>query len=187
MQSLLTAPGTGQQKIRLNITRAISRLKSVFVTLFKEYDTAFNDKHTVARNKFNTFYSPMWVYHDYNQAGEFQFQLQLGSKLYPEYPMTSHAEGFYQLRKTIGAHQNKYHSINITAREYQDSKFILAIDMEKVLEAGFTGMNTRAGDILNVRFDHNNTAATIHAHEMQVILHSDNIMEIRDSGVTIFD
>jgi hypothetical protein len=187
MQSLLTAPGTGQQKIRLNITRAITRFKSVFVTLFREYETAFKDKSTVARNKFNTFYSPMWIYHDYYKDGEFQFQLQLGSKLYPEYSMTSHAEGFYQLRKTIGAHQNKNHSINITSKEYQDSKFVLAIDMEKMLEAGFTGMNTRAGDILNVRFDHNSAAARTYAHEMQVILHSDNILEILDSGITTFD
>jgi hypothetical protein len=101
--------------------------------------------------------------------------------------VTSRAEGFYQLRKTIGAHQNKNHHIDITAKEYQDSKFILAIDMEKVLGAGFAGMNTKAGDILNVRFDHNNTNTDTYAHEMHVILHSDNILEILDSGITTFD
>jgi hypothetical protein len=189
IQSLLTAPSTGQQKVRLNITRAITRLKSVFVTLSKEYLDVFKNQKSVARNKFNTFYSPMWVYAtDHFEGGEFEFQLQLGSKLYPEYPIKSHAEGFYQLRKTLGAQDNKYRSVNITAAEYQDSKFVLAIDTEKVLEAGFTGQNTRAGDILNVRFDHGGDISSDYfAHEMHVILHSDNIMEIRDSGVTVFD
>jgi hypothetical protein len=56
-----------------------------------------------------------------------------------------------------------------------------------VLEAGFTGANTRAGDILNIRFDHRGTTQNYYAHELHVILHSDNIMEIRDSGVTVFD
>jgi len=189
IQSLLTAPSTGQQKVRLNITRAITRLKSVFVTLSKEYLDVFKNQKSVARNKFNTFYSPMWVYAtDHFEGGEFEFQLQLGSKLYPEYPIKSHAEGFYQLRKTLGAQDNKYRSVNITSAEYQDSKFVLAIDTEKVLEAGFTGQNTRAGDILNVRFDHGGDISSDYfAHEMHVILHSDNIMEIRDSGVTVFD
>ena len=59
--------------------------------------------------------------------------------------------------------------------------------MEKVLEAGFTGMNTKAGDILNIRFDHRSTVESEYAHEMHIVLQSDNIMEIRDGGVSVFD
>jgi hypothetical protein len=123
----------------------------------------------------------------HSSLNEFEFQLQLGSKLYPEYPIRSHAEAFYQLRKATGTQENKLYSNSITFEEYRDTKLILAIDMERVLEAGFTGMNTRAGDILNVKFDHTDTEPIRYAHEMHVILHSDNIMEIRDSGVTVFD
>ena len=59
--------------------------------------------------------------------------------------------------------------------------------MERVLEAGFTGMNTRAGDILNIRFDHNDATAANYATSMHIVLHSDQIMEIRDGGVTVCD
>ena len=79
--------------------------------------------------------------------GEFEFQVQLGSKLYSEYPIRSHAEGFYQLRKTLGVQSSDIHNFDIDAQEYRNNKFILAIDFEKVLESGFSGMSTRAGDI----------------------------------------
>ena len=59
--------------------------------------------------------------------------------------------------------------------------------MERVLEAGFTGTNTRAGDILNIRFDHNDGTVANYATSMHTVLHSDQIMEIRDGGVTVFD
>ena len=55
----------------------------------------------------NDFFSPMWESnyagiwtHDPN--GEFEFQLQIGSKLFPEYPVRSHNEALYQLKKTLG-------------------------------------------------------------------------------------
>ena len=36
-QSLLSSESNGQQKVRLNVTRALSRLKSVFATLEKKH------------------------------------------------------------------------------------------------------------------------------------------------------
>ena len=186
-----TLSGTaGQKTVRLNITRAISRLKSVFVTLYRPTIEAFQNVKTAGRNKFNTFYSPAF---NSDRPGapdasdEFEFQIQVGSKLFPEYPIRSHSEAYYQLRKTTGTNDDKFFTNGIGWKSYRSAKFILAIDTEKVLEAGFTGINTRAGDILNLRFDHNSGDPRAYAHEMQVVLHSDNIMEIRDSGITIFD
>ena len=186
MQSILSGVN-GQQKVRLNVTRALSRLKSVFVTLYKSMPAT--EKGT---KEWNTFYSPMADYagtnvNQFNAAGEFEAQLQLGAKLYPEYPIRSHAEAFYQLRKTLGVKSNNMHSFNIDSHEYRSTKFIWATDMEKVLESGFSGQNTRAGDILNIRFDHNDTNAGNYATSMHIILHSDQILEIRDGSVTVFD
>ena len=56
--------------------------------------------------------------------------------------------------------------------------------MEKAL-AAFTGMNTRAGDILNVSFTHKGTVAANYAIGVHVILHADCIMDIKDSGVYV--
>jgi hypothetical protein len=191
IQTLLSGEN-GQKSVRLNITRSLSRLKSVFVTLDRKLqDSIANAKEFIGRKNWNDFYSPMWSFQGDNERhsskGEFEFQLQLGSKLYPEYPIRSHSEAFYQLRKTIDAQSNKYHNFEISYEEYRHHKFILGTDMERVLEAGFSGINTRAGDILNVRFAHKSTNPTYWAHSMHVILHSDNILEVRDSGVTVFD
>ena len=186
MQSILSG-ANGQQKVRLNVTRALSRLKSVFVTLFKSMPAV--EKGT---KEWNTFYSPMMPYagfaaNQYNSLGEFEAQLQLGAKLYPEYPIRSHAEGFYQLRKTLGVKSSTMHNFDIDSHEYRSTKFIWATDMERVLESSFSGINTRAGDILNIRFDHNDGTAANYATSMHIILHSDQVLEIRDGGVTVFD
>ncbi|MFM7989840.1 MAG: hypothetical protein ACKPKO_62050, partial [Candidatus Fonsibacter sp.] len=87
--------------------------------------------------------------------GEFEFHMQIGSKLYPEYPIRSHAEAFYQLKKTLGFQASTYNASNITGSHYRESKIVIGIDTEKVLEAGFTGLNTRAGDLLTVKFKYN--------------------------------
>ena len=74
---------------------------------------------------------------EYDAALELETQVQIGSKLYPEYPIRSASESFSQLRKTVGIHQSPFHSLDITPDRYRDYKFIQAIDTEKVLEAGF--------------------------------------------------
>ena len=179
----------GQKSVRLNVTRALSRLKSVFVTLDKD---VASESSMAGRKKWNDFYSPMQptgggLHEAYDATKEFEFQLQLGSKLYPEYPLRSHAESFYQLRKTMGHKSNTIHSIDIDSYEYRNHKFIIGVDMERVLEAGFTGMNTKAGDILNIRFDHRSGLDSDYAHDMHIVLQSDNILEVRDGGCSVFD
>ena len=181
-----TLSGTnGQKDIRHNITRSLSRLKSVFITFDK---AVASEDAFVGRKSWNDFYSPMNEYGNWTSDGEFEFQLQLGGKMYPEYPIRSHAEGFYQLRKTMGMQSSKVHSFDIDGFEYGRFKFILGVDFEKVLEAGFTGANTRAGDILSISFKHNQTDTPAnYAHQMHTVLQSDNILEIRDGGVSVFD
>ena len=43
---------------------------------------------------------------------------------------------------------------------YKPSKFCVAFDTEKVLEAGCSGLNTRAGDLLTVKFKYDTPAAS---------------------------
>ena len=190
MQSILSG-ATGQQKVRLNVTRALSRLKSVFVSLVRDVPNAQLAANLGSKD-WNDFYSPMYEYakvadNQFNSNGEFEAQLQLGSKLYPEYPIRSHAEAFYQLRKTMGVQSSSLHSFDVDSHDFRTCKFIRGTDMEKVLEAGWTGANTRAGDILNIRFDHNDGTAANYATSMHILLHSDNVIEIRDSGTVVFD
>ena len=64
---------------------------------------------------------------------------------------------------------------------------VLGIDTEKVLDAGWTGLNTRAGDLMRIVFEYRRADAARQADRMHIVLHSDQIVEIRDSGVVVFD
>lgn len=195
MQTIL-----GQDKPSINVSRALTRLKSVFVTLDKDLEgtNAGSRAALVGRKQFNDFFSPM---HQNNgggelqhvAAGEFEFHVQIGSKLFPEYPIRSHAEAYYQLKKTLGVQSSNVHSFDITAAEYRDNKLILGIDTEKVLEAGFTGLNTRSGDLMTVKLSYADKGSAVGstysrlADRMHIVLHSDQIVEVRDTGVTVYD
>jgi hypothetical protein len=129
----------------------------------------------------------------HEENDEFRLSLQIGSKLFPEYPIRSHSEAYYKLKKTVGIQTSDVHSFDISPLEYKYNKLIMGVDTEKVLEAGWTGLNTRAGDLMRVTFEYNNadsTGGTVGARladRLHIVLHSDQIVEIRDSGVQVFD
>ena len=185
----------GMQKPNVNVTRALTRLKTVFVTIDKTIESADRP----GAKPWNVFWSPMSVDNAaisatadshtfvHNSDGEFTFGLQLGSKKYPEYDIQAHSEAMYQLKKAVGIQSSDVHSFDINARQYRDQRCILAIDMERVLGAAYTGTNTRAGDLLSVKYEYKVSDAARLGDRMQIVLHSDQIMEIRDGGVQIFD
>ena len=59
---------------------------------------------------------------------------------------------------------------------------------QKVSEAGFTGLSTRTGDLLTIKFKYARPAAGGHidddrvADTMQIVLRSDAIQQIRSDG-----
>ena len=177
------------QDVSVNISRAISRLKSIFVTFHK------SDHTHAASKEFNDFYHPM---HNamasgaftYNKGYELEFQLQIGSKLFPEYPIRSISESFSQLKKSVGILGSNFHSVGMNALQYSNSHFVLGIDSEKALGAAYTGLNTRSGDLLSVRVKAQDKATLTSAKmpdQMYVVLHNDSILEISDSGITVHD
>ena len=86
----------------------------------------------------------------YDHSKEFEFQIQIGSNLFNEYPLRSQAERFYQLRKALGAHSTNT-QINMVQRYYRDHKFAIGISTEKLSGASFTSFNTKAGDLLTIK------------------------------------
>ena len=182
-------------KTAVNVSRALTRLKSVFVTFNRDETTFNSNRQQWPMKLWKDFFSPMYDENHkdttkifrHSSEGEFEFQLQIGSKLYPEYPIRSHSEAFYQLRKCLGVQSSSVHSFDISAQRYRDDKFIIGIDTEKVLEAGWTGLNTRAGDLMRIRFDQATTETNRYPNRMRIVLESDQILEIRDTGVQVFD
>jgi hypothetical protein len=173
---------------QINVSRSLSKMKSVFVTLDKNFGT--NDVRSIFCNKsWNNFWSPnagTGMTGVLTHTGEkfSHFQLQIGSKLFPEYPIKTHCEAFYSLRKALGIQANNLHSIDIDGVEYRNNKFIVGIDTEKLLGLSFTGMNTR------------NNLMTVHlktltgdnkADRMHIILLAEQIVELGDSGCMVYD
>ena len=89
-----TNQSTGNdQKLSAYITRAATRLKSIFVTLHKPDGVAYkqaNDFTTLQALVLNC----LWLMSIH--------KIQIGSELIPEYPVTSVTESFMQLKKTAG-------------------------------------------------------------------------------------
>jgi len=166
----------------VNISRSVSRLKSIFVT----YDGSHVADSLGYMKEAIDMYHPMKG-HRYNATKELEYQIQVGSKLYPVYPVRSVAEAFSQLKKTLGIHQTNFHSVDINLKQYMYNRFIIACDMEKHLGAGFTGLNTKNGDLITVRTKSMSNNPVDHPTRIYITLHSDNVLNIRDSGVDVLD
>ena len=72
--------------------------------------------------------------------------LQIGSKLVPEYPITSVTQALYQPKKAVG------HPLQMYSRWYRTHKYIIGFELEQIGGAGFTGLSTKAGDLLTLNF-----------------------------------
>ena len=110
-------------------------------------------------------------------------QLQIGSVLIPQYPIRSHAECFYSLRKALGVVSNNIANLDIDGNDYRNNKFIVGMDCEKVLGLAFTGQNTK-NSLMTVRL---NTLDANVATRIQILLTAEMILEIADAGITVFD
>jgi hypothetical protein len=174
--------------IAVNITRALTRLKSVFITFDGTHTGSSTDWIPLLKTT-NNFIHPMNSSATYDPTKEMEFQIQIGSKLFPEYPVKSLGEAYYQLRKTLGIAASNWHSMNITEANYRNFRFIVAIDTEKVLAAGFTGLNSKAGDLMTLKFKALSGGAvpTDLPNSMYLHLHADCILNIRDTGVEVFE
>ena len=114
----------GDKDFSAHTHRALTRLKSVFITLYREGATSTMPPGH--RKICNDFYHPASVINlEDLEKGQHQFWIQVGNKLIPEYPVRDCTEAFYNLRKTVG------HPINILSRWYHSTKYIMALDMEK--------------------------------------------------------
>jgi len=149
---------TGQTDFSVNISRSVSRLKSVFVSLIKNLGGP-GRSDLYGSKPWNDFFSPAFPdslnpdkLNNHNPDGEFEFYMQIGSLLYPQQRIRSHAESMYQLKKCLGLASSSVHNFDISGLEYRNSKFIIGIDTEKIIEAGWTGLNTRSGDLLSIFF-----------------------------------
>ena len=106
----------GDKDFSAHIHRALTRLRSVFFTLYKDGATAVMNPGT--RKACNDFYHPASSSNIESLGdGQHQVWIQVGAKQIPEHPIRDCTEAYYQLRKTVG------HPINIFSRWYHSIKY----------------------------------------------------------------
>ena len=128
----------------------------------------------------------MDIHYTFNK--EIEWQVQIGSNMFPAYPCGSLSQAFYELKKAWGIASSSYHSISPTRQQYLDDHFIIGVDTEKVIEAGFTGLNTKQCDLMTIKAKPATSPAAGHvffnASKIYIMLHTDNILENLGNGRT---
>ena len=175
-------PITNAASLAIVVQRAFTRNVAVFVS-FSKYDnevTVFNYPDIAVTGTTNFMPQTPLL-----EDGPFSFQLQLGSKLWPEQPMSSLAEMYETLRKAVGTHNQDIKSISLDRNDYTNQSFLLGVDLEKNLGDPFSAQNTRAGDVLRLVFNGINAETGLTSCYVHLI--SSSILEIRETGAFLFD
>ena len=125
----------------------------------------------------------------YEPDKELEFQIQLGGKLYPEYPVKSVSEAFCILKQMLNLPDWGLHSVGIDYKQHTSNKFMFAMSFEKMPEASWTGTNTKTGQILLIKLAAVNTKSIPDdiASTIYITLMCENILEIRDVGCSVYE
>jgi hypothetical protein len=135
-------PTTG--KFDLQTTRSLALLKTVFVTF--DADDVANRLGANAAEK-NALTSATLLFNPQNgkamntAADTMEWQLVIGARTWPVFPVRGTPETYYHLRQALD--QNRYGFLNITKENYLTKEFIIGCDVEK--GAGTIDGATRAG------------------------------------------
>ena len=118
--------------VNVSVTRSVSRLKTVFFNFDIDHSlVSSTDIASTILKDWNSFQHPMDG--GYNHNLEMEYQIQIGSKMFSEYPVRSINQAFYELKKALGIASSSFHSISPTREQYQNDHFIVGNDTEKLL------------------------------------------------------
>ena len=171
-----TNQSTGLDKnFSAHITRAVTRLKRIFITSHKPDNVTYK--------QVNDFYHPRSSNGQLTLANQHSYQVQIGARLVPEYPVNSLAESYSQLAKTVGQ------AFKMHSSWYRSRKCIIGLDLEKISGAGFTGLNTEANDVLTINFNECDALGNAGSVPSRVFcaLNYDCVLNLQDSGIQLLD
>ena len=127
--------------VSVNINRAFTRLRSIWFTFVGPaadlaIDYSAQNKVSVLQSirspvivgvnqkEVNHLHRPMQISNGYNQFDTMEFQIQIGSRTYPQYPVRSLAEASYHLHKTLGMTMSGVASIGPTEYHHTASSLL---------------------------------------------------------------
>jgi hypothetical protein len=209
-----TIPGTATA-FSININRAFTRLRSIWFTFdgppvghdlqqCTQTKTSlipyYRTPAVVAVNQLevNHFHHPM-VGSENLAFDTMEYQIQIGSRTYPQYPIRSLAEAAYHLHKTLGMTMSGTANIGVT--EYRNSAFIAAINLERAVNgagegASFSGESTIGGEMITLNVKNIPLLPPVNPRgggppviptptAVYVTCFYDSIMNIRSEGVEV--
>ena len=172
---------------QVTVSRSLTALRSVSMSL----DKAFTEGRIKCCNRsWTTCYSTMLgnrngPRHINESDNEIQhLQLMIGSKMYPEHPIRSHAESFFRLRKSLGVQYNSLYAVDSKGNQYRNHIFVVGFDTEKMLGLAFTGVNSKSS-LITIKFKTN--SGDYQASRMHLVLVSQQGLEVGGSGITIVE
>ena len=171
-----TSQSTGLYKdFSAHITRTVTRLKSIFITPHKPDGVAYKQA--------NDLYHPCPINGQLVLSNEHSCQVQIGSKLIPEYPVNSLSERYSQLKKTVGR------AFKMHSSWHRSRKYIIGLGLGKISGAGFTGTSMRNGDLLTLNFKDCDADGAADSVPTRVFcaLNYDCVLNIKDSGAEVMD
>ncbi len=177
--------------IDVNFARAVSRLSAIFCS-FNNINATFLNNNLFAKD-FNTFYHPMNANLDsstvsYDPTLEVEIDLSIGSKRFPEYRITSVAEAYTQLEKTIkDVYLDDYKSMSIRPKEWITNRFIIGINTSKYWYSFGSGYSTRNGDLIRVSCKPGGSGDLTVPNELHMVLVLDNVLEISSAGCSVYE
>ena len=182
----------GLTDINVQVIRSVSKLVASFITFYKSGDPSTGYEY--CDKEFCRFYHPQQASDEavngmYDENYDLEFQIQLGSKLYPEYPCNSLTQCFYHLRKALNLPMFHQHSMSIDFKQYRDRQFIFAFSYERVPDSSYTGINTRAGQQMLLKVKPINSSINVSdmPDQVYITMLSEQILEIKDLGLKVFD
>jgi len=190
-----TSVVTGSQIIRdiktdIHVSRSLTRLKAIFVMLLKSTPGATGTNGYNGSTEAEELLHPMDAGTSYDVTKELEMQIQIGSKCFPTHPIRSLSESFSHLHKTMGLHFSSG-ALNIQRASYRKNFFIAAIDLERMVGVGFSGLNTQDGQLLSIKLNYaNNPIALDIANSTYTLYYSliyDAVINIKYSGVDAYE
>lgn len=188
--------GSGNN-VSVNVARSATRLVKLFASFYNNTSPLFFLKqfnsflHPMINNTQNdgSGYSPA-----YDSDYELEWQIQIGGKFFPSYPVRSLAEAFSQYLKALNYPDKYQHSTVMDPISWRSTKFFITYDFEKLRDASFTGIDTSSGDLMIIRVRAAPGVSTTSplitgtspfGDNMFIVLEADNILNISQTGTSI--
>jgi len=115
------------------ITKALSKLKSITISFTANSDLTCS------------------VWRKPTEGWTAQFTV--GSKLYPERKVKDLPTFWYHTRNCFELHKHLLHNTKLAYADYNVNKFVFAMSTENSPSESYTGISTRAGEIMNIELN----------------------------------